>query len=320
MIVFFVTARASDTVSTFLSGWGRELRRKIHIQTYESLANLTELPTATMIFTDFERLTRLQMIAAQSVWTQIRTQRPELQMLNEPRRFRGRYDLLKAMAEAGDNDYRAYRLDEVGPSIQYPVFLRIENDHFGARTTLLDTREELDDAVAAAILGGVDPDLLLVIEFAGEKGPDGFYRYGMVSRFGDELFCRSTGLSSSWMVKGPDIRRGDIYSDEDIANERRFMDEPVPPLVRKAFDRAGLDYGRADFGVLRGRLQIWEVNSNPMFVPHKGKLQPERIPAIGYLAERTVKALQALDCPEPPSPGIPINLRFTDLDHQGGAR
>lgn len=53
----------------------------------------------------------------------------------------------------------------------------------------------------------------------------------------------------------------ELYRDElEIARTLRYR-EPV----RAAFEAAGLDFGRADFGIFQGRVQIWEINSNPHF-------------------------------------------------------
>lgn len=47
---------------------------------------------------------------------------------------------------------------------------------------------------------------------------------------------------------------------EDLRNLR---DNPFAGPLAKAFEIAGIEYGRADFGLVGGRPQVYEINTNP---------------------------------------------------------
>jgi hypothetical protein len=50
-----------------------------------------------------------------------------------------------------------------------------------------------------------------------------------------------------------------LYDDE----HRIVRDNPFGVSVLAAFEIAGVDYGRADFGLVNGRPEIYEINGNP---------------------------------------------------------
>ena len=48
---------------------------------------------------------------------------------------------------------------------------------------------------------------------------------------------------------------------EEIVAE--MASNPYAERLRPAFEAAGIDYGRADFGFRDGRLAVYEINTNP---------------------------------------------------------
>ena len=49
-----------------------------------------------------------------------------------------------------------------------------------------------------------------------------------------------------------------------MASERHFVEANLyESILRRAFDLAGIDYGRADFSIVDGAPQIYEINTNP---------------------------------------------------------
>ena len=60
-------------------------------------------------------------------------------------------------------------------------------------------------------------------------------------------------------------RRGiagqELYDDEyRIIEENRHAEE-----LRPAFEIGGIEFGRADFGLVGGKPQVYEINTNPTF-------------------------------------------------------
>jgi hypothetical protein len=42
--------------------------------------------------------------------------------------------------------------------------------------------------------------------------------------------------------------------------------------IAEVFRIAGIDYRRIDHGVKDGRIQVWEINTNPMVMPRREKI------------------------------------------------
>jgi hypothetical protein len=64
--------------------------------------------------------------------------------------------------------------------------------------------------------------------------------------------------------------------------------------LRKVFQLAGVDYGRIDYGVCHGRIQVWEINTNPVIIPRREKIDPRRLPAQSRSARQVTEALELL--------------------------
>jgi hypothetical protein len=57
----------------------------------------------------------------------------------------------------------------------------------------------------------------------------------------------------------PGIATPELYEEEyDF-----IATNPFAEALRPVFDIAGVDYGRVDFGLVAGRPQIYEINTNP---------------------------------------------------------
>jgi len=71
-------------------------------------------------------------------------------------------------------------------------------------------------------------------------------------------------FSKKWMQK----MSGDRISNESIDEEQRAYqkDNPHEEQLMSVFKAAGIEYGRIDYGVCNGRVQIWEINTNPWIV------------------------------------------------------
>jgi hypothetical protein len=83
-------------------------------------------------------------------------------------------------------------------------------------------------------------------------------------------------------------------------------DEPriVQPLCRfrgdlaAAFDIAGLEYGRADFGLVGGRVQVYEINSNPEILFGNDHPSPARQETYRIFRRNYLDVLSAIDTPD----------------------
>ena len=70
-------------------------------------------------------------------------------------------------------------------------------------------------------------------------------------------------------------------------------------LVRysRVFDLAGVSYGRADFGLVQGKVQVYEINTNPEVALEDAHPSPVRLESYRIFKENYLAALSAIDTP-----------------------
>jgi hypothetical protein len=75
---------------------------------------------------------------------------------------------------------------------------------------------------------------------------------------------------------------------------RYIRDNPHADALLRAFEVAKIDYGRADYTVLGGRVQIFEINTNP-HLPHRTpSLRSERARLV---QSKLVESIAELNTP-----------------------
>lgn len=309
MIVYLVTGREAYTVENYLRGRGRHQQGRIVTLPYEQLSRIKSLPVATYIFSDLDRLTRAQTVIAEEVYQTITVARPDLRLLNNPASAATRFNLLRSLYESGLNEFNVYRPDEI-EDVRYPVFLRIERDHMGAKTPLIHTRAELDHAILDAIAMGAWPDNLMIVEFCDTVGKDGAYRKYAVWRFDKTYMARHLVIGNDWMQKVPKLDKGQRWPTEWVAEESKFLDSnPHLSQLRSTFELANIEYGRIDYGLKDGKVQVWEINTNPTCLTEVGNQLPEREHFDELIAGRFDEGWASIECPNPPGPPLPFELK-----------
>jgi hypothetical protein len=183
-------------------------------------------------------------------------------VLNDPERTLRRYDLIRALRREGVNDFTAYREHEARDRGRFPMFVRREHDHDGARSDLLHDDHDARDAVAK--LRADDPELgdLLLVEFCDTADAHGVYRKYAAFKVGDAIIARHLFLSHHWHVKGVELRDpASLQEETDYVSTNPHTD-----ALRPVFELAGVEYGRMDYAFHDGRLRVWEINTNPTIV------------------------------------------------------
>jgi hypothetical protein len=100
-----------------------------------------------------------------------------------------------------------------------------------------------------------------------------------------------------------------IFDRSRAAEEIRYLDtNPHEAWIREVFRLARIEYGRVDYGILAGKPQVWEINTNSTIGRPPGPIVPYR-PDIAFYKEQLVApeyarfyenfgaAWAALDCP-----------------------
>ncbi len=272
---------------------------------YDRLFRARWLRPATHVFTDIDRLSAWDLELASHSYLDLK--KHGQRVLNCPATVKTRYALLRALHAAGMNDFNAYRPDEIDAGVRYPVFVRKTHGHRAPISDLLHSREELQKTIDAAVASGTPVENLLVIEFAAEPLRPNLYRKLAAFRIGNEIVPHISVHDTSWLVKYGKLG---IAGDELYAEELKLLQtNPYAEHLRKAFDIGNIEYGRADFGFYKGRIQIFEINTNPHVAPCEEHPSATRIESMRYGWEKYLAALRQIDGPS----GWPMKLANGEL-------
>lgn len=267
-------------------------------RTYGWLFRTPRLPAATYVFLAVDRLDAGERRLAALFYRHLNALGPGFRALNDPAVAMGRYRLLRTLHEAGINDFNAYLATEPRPGLRFPVFMRSATRSLPPHTGLIETDEALDAEIDRLVAAGEPKEDLLIIEYLAEEAAEGIYRRQAEFRFGDRHVPCASIYSRKWYVKysgsETDLPAPLLDYDAAVLSENPFAD-----VASRAFDLAGIEYGRADIGIVRGRPQIYEINFNPDFRTQQERPNPN--PAHSALWARTdtmvSEALWALDLP-----------------------
>lgn len=290
MLVFLTTEAYQNTLRGYVRSYGTSLSRRVRLRSYERLATARRLWRATYVFADLERLAPPEAEQAAALWRRL-ADRGDCRLLNHPTRSMRRYELLRTLYEQGVNRFDVYRAAEGRTPARFPVFVRGENDHEGSRTPLLYSPAELQRTITALVDAGASPDEVLITEFCDTRGPDGLYRKYAAFLVGDRLVPRHVFFRDDWMVKST------ARVDEALLREERayMRDNPHADALRAIFVAARIEYGRVDYAVLDGAVQVWEINTNPLTVSFRFAGGPARLGIQTRFAADFTAALEALD-------------------------
>lgn len=272
---------------------------------YWRLFHAFSVPRATYVFTDFDRLGPWELELAARSYRKLAA--GGAQVLNDPALYPGRAVMLERFRQVGASSFLCWSpvLDQ-RPD-RFPVFLRTQAAHRGPLTGLLETAEAADTALADALAEGYALRDLLFIEYAAAPNPNGVFMKRAAYRIGDRMVPAPSVNADSWIAKhGVEGVAGAAAYAEELAT---FDQIPHAETLKAAFEAVGLEYGRADFALVDGRLQLYEINSNPMIggvrKPHPFE---DRERTLKLASERYAAALTAIDT-DPGGPRIRLDGR-----------
>lgn len=258
-MIWFATTRDNDrTIRNYLEGLGAPLVPRIAPVRYEDVLGSDSLPEGTWVFADLELLSDAERESAARLWDGLAAR--DCRTLNHPTRSLRRYELLRRLHEQGSNRFAVYRATELSEPLRFPVFLHGEHDHLGRRSPLLHDRAQLDAALAELARSGERLDAQLVTEFCDTRDEAGVYRKYSAFVVGDAILPRHLFFDRDWQVK-----KARLVGDAFVREERRYVDaNPHEKRLREIFAQARIDYGRIDYALLGGEIQVWEINTNPV--------------------------------------------------------
>lgn len=129
-----------------------------------------------------------------------------------------------------------------------------------------------------------DTQGLIFVEYLDTADKAGIYRKYGAFVVGARIVPRHLYFSRDWMVKTADLGDPDL-----LAEELQYLESnPHAAQLLEICRHAGIGYGRIDYSLLDERIQIWEINTNPMVITPPG-------PNVDV------------------DPRLPVHRRFTEL-------
>jgi hypothetical protein len=175
------------------------------------------------------------------------------------------------------------------------VFVREQTHHGSPLTDLLRTQEELDANLERIAAQGIPAGAIMIVEYAAEPIRENMFRKFGVFRVGNAIVPHHVIFEDRWLVKYGDDKR---MADEDRQAEAEFIHgNPHGDQLRHAFDLARIEYGRADYGIVDGKIQIYEINTNPHVTYDRVYLTDLKRETYELAEAMLLEALIALDRP-----------------------
>ncbi len=318
MIYYLSTQKHAYTIVEFLAGPGEELADRITPVSYRDFRAMKTLPYGAWIFSDIDRLSGSQSAQISPHWRALKD--AGVPVLNDPINSMRRYELLRALNEAGSNDFDACLFIEHRKPTRFPVFVRKVSDHGGARSALLHDQAALDAELARLDAEGTWPGDKLIVEFVETADNAGIRRKYAALRIGNRLIPRQILHSREWVIK-----RHDLHDPEFVTEEIEYLAaNPDAEKLMAVFDLANMQFGRIDYGFANGRLQVFEINANPTIIGRRSTValdDPDSPRGVTYrgVMERVIDALAALDIGD--GPPIEVTAQIPDWnllpDHSG---
>ena len=295
MIYYLTTEKHPYTMRDFLEGLGKSLAERVRVVIYNDFLRAKTLPAkATYVFSDIDRLSGSQSMTVFGRWK--RLHEAGARLINHPLRAMRRYDLLRWAHENGINSFDAYMVIEHRKPKRFPVFIRRAYDHEGAISPLIRSQAELDKALAAMRAACEWPGDKMIIEYVDVSNQDGVFQKYAAFRVGDALIPRQIMAAKQWVVKKPEHD-----SPELAAQEAAYLRaNPHGEQLMRIFKAARIEYGRIDYCVHDGRVQVFEINTNPSIIGPASTAQINdpnslRGPTYRAVIERYIEAFAALD-------------------------
>lgn len=279
----------------FLAGLGKPLADIVRVHDYTEFLRIQRLPArATYVFSDVDRLSGSQSVKMFDRWK--RLQDAGARVLNHPLRVMRRYDLLRWAYENGINDFDCYMVIEHRKPKRFPVFIRRAFDHEGSISPLIRNQAQLDRAIAAMRAASEWPGDKIVTEYIDVSNGDGVFRKYAAFRIGDTLFPRQIMAAKQWVVKKPEFDSAELAAEEAAYLEAN----PHGDQLMRLFEAARIDYGRIDYCVVDGRVQVFEINTNPSIIGPSSTAQildPNSLrgPTYRKAIDKYMEAFAALD-------------------------
>lgn len=295
MITFLCAADNFVPLKRYFREWGRPLRPRFKQQAYEKLPSPEKMADGTYVFCDVDRLDAGNIDIAKTTYEQLSRRGDKVRLLNSPFASLPRFPLLRSLHAQGINDFNVHPVDTAPGLIRFPVFIRSSAQHKGAFSEIIQDTEKLEQELTRLAGDGHDMQDLILVEYLETVQKD-LYRKYAATRLGDRMIAHHIMFERRWEVKGPSLDEPGM-----LAEEREFqLGNPHRDMLLKVFDIANIQYGRIDYAMHNGRMQVWEINTNPTLLYPRDHYTEEQMPAKLWFTEQFNNALIGIDDKSPP--------------------
>ena len=234
---------------------------------YDHLFSFGSIVAGTYVFTDIERIPPKKLPTLSALYKVVNVDVTNARALNDPTRVYCRFELLARLYAEGLNAFNVYRADDIVRPTRYPVFIRWENDHGKPLSDLIQDEQELSDTLVMLQQNGYPRRGLIITEYCAREIAPGIFRKYSAFRVGDRVFAYLEVIEDNWNVKYG--TKGLATDEMQLAEQEFIIDNPHEKKLRRVFDLANIEYGRADYSLVDGRIQIYEINTNPHIAFHQ---------------------------------------------------
>ena len=294
MIYYVSREDYTQPVKGLIAGLKRHKQPLVKSISYEKLFYEGSGPSGHYVFTDFDRLSSYELESAFHIAVALRRHSPDAHIFNYPNKVLERYPLLKRLASEDLNQFTVSRYDAGERPQRYPVFIRLEDDCQGPDSPIIHNDAEFDEALVRLMELGKTAKRRIIVEFCAELDKDGFYRKYGAFNIGGKIIPQHILRSQGWNVKRSGLQSDATFAAEELAYAR---DNPHAKQLEKIFEIAGIDFGRIDYGLVNGRVQTYEINSNATFPDFTDSHDDNRDELRKLVRQSVVDTIQEMNTP-----------------------
>ncbi len=311
MIVVVAPTQETWEIEEYLQQHGSPLRSRLRILTYDEIAARQELPLGTYVFVAIDQLLPTEKQIAKRCCDSLREADPHLTIINHPSEVLLRFPFLEACFEQNRNSFRVYRAAGFSQCNRFPVFLRRDLDHCGNVSGLLYNPADLARAIAEKVLRGFRLRDLIVVEYCDTMDAAGIFRKYSAFIVGNAILPNSLTHNRDWITKS----HGRLIDEATVREELDYLtSDPHADWLRETFALSRINYGRIDYGLINGRPQVWEINTNPTIARAAGadplteKQKQLRARVREHFHPRFQAAWETIDSPADPNRTISVKV------------
>ena len=263
--IYFIThEKHGYTIGFLLECFDCAINQRLKLLSYDDLFRIKNFEPGAFVFTDFDRLGALQLTKLSAFVRYVEQTRPGFPILNHPDRVLGRFNLLNHLRAIGLGRTTAHRLSDWRSVKEFPVFLRREKGHLAPLSDLIHSKPALEKACTEILPEGCDVIDIIIVRYLDYSDSQNVFRKYGAFKIGDRIYGEHLFHCDNWLVKTGFTKKGS--EDFDLESKEYIKTNPHSEILKKYFEASGIDFGRADYCVLDGEINLFEINTNPTFI------------------------------------------------------